>query len=241
MIGGTKYTPDWPGYLVRLIDRALEDEVHTMFLLIPEGNVGTRNPIKPEEAVPGSKGVARAKAMARRVAAEVLRIYDRTEPVAADSIAYAHTYVQVGKNSYDPAQLPMVKEIVKIYREKGDKAPELLEYPMKHQEALRINANLSRPEFFNLRISGIRLGEIAFVGIPGEPFACIGMDIKAASPIARTVVTACTNGHEGYYPDEESYNEPGYSYERAASPFASDCSRILKEGALAVLEELKQS
>ena len=237
MIGGTKYTPDWPGYVVRLLDKALDD-VNSMFLLGPEGDVGTRNAINPEESVPGTKGIGRAKAFARRLAAEVLRIYDLTQPVACESIAFAHKYVQIGKNSYDPAQLPMVEEIVKIYREKGDKAPELQQFPMKHQEALRIKANLTRPEFFNLRISGIRLGEIAFVGIPGEPFACIGMDIKAASPIAKTVVTACTNGHEGYYPDAASYNEPGYSYERASSPFASDCAKILTEGALDVLNQL---
>ena len=241
MIGGTKFTPDWPGYLVHALNRVLDGEVHTMFLLGAEGNVGTRNAITPEVGVPGSKGVARAKAMARRVAAEVLRIYDTTKPVASDSIAYAHKYVQVGKNSYDPAQLPMVEEIVKIYHEKGIKAEELKEYPMKAQEALRIKANLTRPEFFNLRISGLRLGEIALVGIPGEPFSSIAFDIKAASPIPLTVVNACTNGSEGYYPDEQSYQEPGYSYERAASPFASNCAAVLTEGALKVLEELKQS
>ena len=240
MIGGTKYTPDWPGYLVRLLDRTLDNEVNTMFLLGAEGNVGGRNAIYPEKGVPGAKGPGRAKAFARRLAAEVLRVYDRTQPVASDSIAFAHKYVQIGKNSYDPAQLPMVEEIVKIYREKGEKAPELLEYPLHYREALRIKANLSRPEFFNLRISGIRLGDIVFIGIPGEPFACIGMDIKGESPVPLTVVTACTNGHEGYYPDVESYNEPGYSYERATSPFASDCSIILKEGSLAVIEQLKK-
>lgn len=240
MIGGTKFTPDWPGYLVRLVDRALENEVHTMFLLGPEGNVGTRNPMDPSIGVPGTKGVARAKAMARRVAAEVLRLYDMTTPVESDSIAFAHKYVQVGKNSYDPEQLPMVEELVKIYREKGEAAEELKNYPMHYREALRIKANLSRPEFFDLRISGIRLGDIAFVGIPGEPFASIGLDIKAASPIARTVVTACTNGHEGYYPDEDSYNETGYSYERAVSPFASNCAQVLTEGALDVLKQLQK-
>lgn len=238
MIGGTKYTPDWPGYVVRILDNALEN-VHTMFLLGPEGDVGSVNRINPELNVPGEKGPGRAKAMGRRLAAEVLRIYDTTQPVASDSIAYAHKYVQIGKNSYDPAQLPMVEEIVKIYREKGIRAEELNAFPMKAQEALRIKANLSRPEFFNLRISGVRLGEIAFVGIPGEPFACIGMDIKAASPIPHTVVNACTNGHEGYYPDAASYNEPGYSYERASSPFASDCAKVLTEGALDVLNQLK--
>lgn len=239
MIGGTKYTPDWPGYVVHILDNALEN-VHTMFLLGPEGNIGTVNRINPEQHVPGEKSPGRAKAMGRRLAAEVLRIYDITKPVASDSIAYAHKYVQIGKNAYDPADLPMVEEIVRIYKEKGIKAEELKQYPMRPQEALRIKANLSRPEFFNLRISGVRLGEIAFVGIPGEPFACIGMDIKAASPIPLTVVHACTNGHEGYYPDADSYNEPGYSYERAASPFASNCAKILTEGALEVLSAMAE-
>lgn len=62
---------------------------------------------------------------------------------------------------------------------------------------------------------------IAFVGIPGEPFACIGMDIKVASPIARTFVTACTNGREGYYPDAASYDE-GYIYVKHHGSIISD-------------------
>jgi hypothetical protein len=54
-----------------------------------------------------------------------------------------------------------------------------------------------------------------------------------------TVVTACTNGYEGYYPNAQAYNEPGYSYEKCASPFAPDCAAILIEGAVSVLKELQ--
>lgn len=236
MIGGTKYSPDWPGYLVTTLDRALEDKVHTMFLLGVEGDLNHRNFFHPAL---GLKGVENAKSAARKLAGAVLQVYDLAEPVAADTLRCAHKYVKIGKNTYDPAQLPMVEEIVKIYREKGDKAPELLEYPMKHQEALRIKANLTRPEFFNLRISGLRLGDIAIIGIPGEPFASVGMDIVDKSSFPMTMVLACTNGYEGYYPNTQAYNEPGYSYEKCASPFAPDCSTVLIEGAAAVLEELK--
>lgn len=235
-IGGTKYTPDWPGYLVNVLNGALEGQVHTMFLLGAEGNCGTRNAMNPD---PTPKGVERAKKFARRVAGAILRVYDTAEPMQCDVLRCAHKYVQIGKNDYDPAQLPMVEEIVKIYREKGDKAPELSAFPMKHQEALRIKANLSRPEFFNLRISGIRIGDLAVIGIPGEPFSTIGMEIIEKSDFPMTLVLACTNGHEGYYPDAKAYTEPGYSYERASSPFAADCGPVLIKGALAVLNELK--
>ena len=235
MIGGNFFTPDWPGYLVTTLDRALEGNVHTMFLLGAEGDLNHRNFFNPVRL----KGVENAKYAARKVAGAVLQVYDLAKPVASDTLRYAYKYVQVGKNTYDPADLPMVEEIVKIYREKGDKAPELLEYPMKHQEALRIKANLSRPEFFNLRVTGLRIGDIAFIGIPGEPFASIGMEIAEKSGMPMTLVTACTNGYEGYYPNAQAYKEPGYSYEKCASPFAPDCSTILIEGAMAVLEELK--
>jgi hypothetical protein len=189
---------------------------------------------------PRVKGIALAKSFARKVAGAALRVYDYAQPVASDVLRFAHTYVKVGKNDYDPAQLPMVEEIVRIYREKGDKAPELKQFPMNHTEALRIKANLSRPEYFNLRISGLRIGDVAFVGIPGEPFASIGMEIADMGSLSMTVVTACTNGHEGYYPDAQAYQESGYSYERASSPFASNCAEVLCKGARTVLAELEK-
>ncbi len=236
MIGGNLFSPDWPGYLVNTLDRALDGEVHTMFLLGAEGDCATRFALP--DRMP--KGVAKAKAFARRVAGAVLRVYDLAEPAACDTLRVAHKYVQVGKNLYDPAQLPMVEELVKIYRERGEKDPELNKYPdLNYREALRIKANLARPEFFNLRISGVRLGDIAFIGIPGEPFASIGLDIVAKSTMPMTVVTACTNGYEGYYPDAQAYKEPGYSYEKATSPFAPNCAEVLIQGAMDVLEQLQ--
>jgi len=236
MIGGNLYTPDWPGYLVSTLDAALEGKVNTMFLLGAEGDLNHRNFYNPRL---GLKGTENAKSAARMLAGAVLRVYDLAKPVACDTLRIAHKYVQVGKNTYNPDDLPMVEEIVKLYREKGDKAPELQNYPMKHQEALRIKANLARPEFFNLRISGVRIGDIVFIGIPGEPFASIGLDIVAKSNLPMTVVTACTNGYEGYYPDAQAYKEPGYSYEKSASPFAPNCAEILIRGAVDVLEQLQ--
>ena len=238
-VGGRYFCPDWPGYLVDQVNAALEGKVEAMFLLGCEGNCGTRNAIAPVKRPP--KGVGLAKFMARQLTGVALQIYDRAKPVAADCVRVAHTHVQIGKNAWDPEKLPQVEELVKLYREGGEHAPGLDKYPELHyREALRIHANLSRPEFFNLRISGVRIGDVSFVGIPGEPFSTIGMDIAAQSPAPMTVVTACTNGHEGYYPDVKAYGEPGYCYEKATSPFAADCATHLISGALEVLNQLNK-
>ena len=171
------------------------------------------------------KGVDVAKRMARIIAGEVLKIYDGAKEIPSGKIAYFTKDVQIGKNSYDPADLPEAEKIREIYLEKGNKAPELKEYKLNVPEALRILANLKRPEFFNLRVHALQIGNIAFVGYPGEPFTKIGMDVRDNSHMDMTVVTACTNGGEGYYPSAEAFAVAGY--ERSASPFASNCAEIM--------------
>ena len=223
VIGGTKYNADWPGYLVGNLNGAFGNEVETMVLLGAEGDSNHINAFLPKGTP--RKGVEVSKRMARIIAGEVLKIYDGAKDVPSGKLAFYTKDVQVGKNAYDPADVPIAEEMRAIYLEKGNKAPELQNYKLNVPEALRILANLKRPEFFNLRIHALQIGNIAFVGYPGEPFTAIGMAVKDHSKMDMTIVTACTNGGEGYYPDAAAFAEAGY--ERSASPFASNCAEIL--------------
>ena len=36
------------------------------------------------------------------------------------------------------------------------------------------------PEFYPLRLTAIKIGDIAFLGVPGEPFTSLGIEIKKA-------------------------------------------------------------
>ena len=55
-----------------------------------------------------------------------------------------------------------------------------------------------------------RMGEAAFVGLPGEPFVEIGLAIKAGSPFPLTTVFALCNGVTGYVPLAEHFDHGGY-------------------------------
>lgn len=236
VIGGTKYCADWPGYLAANLNGAFGGEVETMVLLGAEGDSNHINAFLPKGSP--RKGVEVSKRMARILAGEVLKVYDSAKAVESDKVAFYTKDVQIGKNAYDPADVPIAQEMRQIYLEKGNKAPELKNYKLNVPEALRIIANLSRPEFFNLRIHALQIGNIAFVGFPGEPFTAIGRAIKENSKMDMTIVTACTNGGEGYYPDAAAFAEAGY--ERSASPFASNCAEILIEAGNALTGEMKK-
>jgi len=56
----------------------------------------------------------------------------------------------------------------------------------------------------------IRLGELAIVGIPGEMFAALGLQIRRLSPFRHTIVVGLANDEIGYIPDREGYDLGGY-------------------------------
>ncbi len=72
----------------------------------------------------------------------------------------------------------------------------------------------------------IRIGDVAFVGFPAEPFSEIGMRIARDSNVPRTLPLSNTNGKEGYFPTEDQLCRGGYEVEMFKStydqPYADD-------------------
>ena len=86
------------------------------------------------------------------------------------------------------------------------------------------------------QLQGIRLGPVALVGIPGEPFTEISQEIAARSPFPHTLFSGYSNGGFSYLPVREAYAEGGYEVE--TSPFAPGAAEIVVEESLKMLAEL---
>jgi hypothetical protein len=54
------------------------------------------------------------------------------------------------------------------------------------------------------------IGDIAFVGVPGECFGLLGTEIKRRSPFRYTYVIGVANDYIGYIPDNQAYDLGGY-------------------------------
>ena len=94
------------------------------------------------------------------------------------------------------------------------------------------------PDDFALRVSAVSVGDIALVGIPGEPFSDIGRDLKEAPGWPLVLPCCCTNGYEGYFPPMNAY-ENG-SYETRSSIFRSGVAEAISGAGLELLETMKQ-
>jgi hypothetical protein len=89
---------------------------------------------------------------------------------------------------------------------------------------------------FPWQLQGIRLGPVALLCIPGEPFTEINQEICARSPFPITLFSGYSNGTFSYLPVRSAYAEGGYEVE--TSPFAPGAAEIVVEEAVRMLNEL---
>ncbi len=67
-----------------------------------------------------------------------------------------------------------------------------------------------RPATRRIEMQAIRIGDAVFVGVPGEVFSEIGLEIKNRSPLQKTFVAGIVNGRYGYMPTAKEFVEGGY-------------------------------
>ncbi len=90
-------------------------------------------------------------------------------------------------------------------------------------------------------IQGIRIGDLALIGLPGEVFVETGLKIKsrARSRGMKGIVVELANDYLGYMPTDQAFSEGGYEVGVARSlGFGPGLERSLLEGADAVMRDL---
>ena len=102
-------------------------------------------------------------------------------------------------------------------------------------EANRMDGLRNAPESFPLHLMGLRVGDVALLGIPGEPFGRAGVEIRKA-PDWELILPSCTsNGYEGYFPMMECYEEGGYEA-RSSRYKAGTAEQIIAESTTLLAE-----
>ena len=85
------------------------------------------------------------------------------------------------------------------------------------------------------------IGEVALVGVPGELFTGLGVDLKERSPFLHTYVVSLANDWMGYLPDREAHTLGGYQTWMGLHSYAEEGTgeRMVDE-CLRMLQQLQQ-
>ncbi len=94
------------------------------------------------------------------------------------------------------------------------------------------------PTPVKVRVQVMRLGDMAIVSMPGEPFAEIGVAIKKASPFAITMFCGYSSGEGGdYMPTAPEFALGGYEVQR--TPYGEGAAEKLIAETVALYLELR--
>ncbi|MBR5445757.1 MAG: hypothetical protein IKV57_06530 [Clostridia bacterium] len=239
-VGGNKFCADYPGFVRRTLEGALQGEkdgkgVHVVYFNGAQGDTNHID-IHARRRLPSP---GHAEHMGRVIAGAVLAVYSYTEPVACDRIRYGQKTAEVASNRGTPEQVAAAKELVKFHKEDPGKFGEVYK-GMLHATVLgEANAWIRHefgPDFFGLYLTSVAVGDVAFVGLPGEPFTDIGRGIKNGSAFPVTIPCCCANGYQGYFPMADAYAEGGY--EARSSNFRAGVAEALIETGVALTKEM---
>lgn len=244
-VGGEYISADYMGYVCSIIENSVPN-TKCIFLLGAQGDVNHVNvsPTEGEAAI--SKidfdGVPRsiklAEHMGRIIAGAVLSVCSITEKVNADKIAYASKKVELPSNKEND-RLEEARYIYEMYT--SGRAHELpykeMELTTAVAEAKRIVRLENGPDHFTFFLSAIKIGELVFAGIGGEPFVEIGRRICDESPFKNTVLCCLTNSAGGYIPTSNAYAEGGYEARGCVLKKGGD--DIMIKGMSELLNEIK--
>jgi len=89
-------------------------------------------------------------------------------------------------------------------------------------------------------LHGIRIGSVALIGFPGEPFAETGVRVREASPFPYTHMAGYSNGVTGYVPTAEEFERGGYEPQWATA-YTSEAASVLEREAAGLLTDLADS
>ena len=245
-VGGSLISADWPGFTRRFVEKAIEN-TKCICLNGMQGDVNHVN-VHPtggdfndmfNDFDGCSRGYGHARHIGRVLAGAVMQVYDKVNYVESDEIKFLKEDVDIPSNMPTAEELPLARKYVELHRTGKDS-----EIPYKGMMLTTVVAEAERmlqlehgPEFFTLPITVVKIGKIAFVGLPGEPFTGIGRAVKDTEGYDLILPCCCTNHSAGYFPMTDAYTEGGY--EARGSRFKAGVADRVIEKSKEMLKKLK--
>ncbi len=231
----TTVSADWPGALANEIRLQFGDTLLPLVLNGPCGNINPWDPWDPHYV----RDHVRDGRLLADTATRVVESLDYTDDVPLDW----HTEnIGLPWRRINPADVQNAKQYLsehpqafwsdesrKSIAQEWTYAATLVDFDERRQE---------QPDY-DYEIQVFRIGDIAIVSLPGEPFVEIGLKIKLDSPLERTFVLSCPQWWEcAYLPTLKAFERGGYETGDWLAPFVPESLDMIGDAALKVLRKM---
>jgi hypothetical protein len=189
-MGGDQASADLAYTVERLVQDVHSEQTLVFWASGASGNINHYDLMDPER-FRREKGPHESARIGTIIAAEVLRSYLRLETLRHAPLISAREVVTLDYHPEKTASL-------------GARMEDSPRYFDGEVDVVRRGEHFG----FEAEVQIIALGnELAWVGLPGEMFVELGLNLKNGSPFRYTMVHSISNGSIGYVPNLRSYSE----------------------------------
>ena len=196
------YSADYPGYLAESIKRVKGKDYISLFCNGCCGNVtqvdyriGFPSTFQECQRIGYILGVSAMEAM------------QNSTPLQGDIVAASREMVPLDRIDISDERLEWAKKLMKIVEKEGMPPIQADGMPDAYYAKSWIEMREKQDIIDSAEVMVIRIGDLAFVGLPGEIFNEFGIDIKEKSPCLNTIITGNTNDKRAYFPTKVSFTQ----------------------------------
>jgi len=227
--GGTLISADYPGHLTHVLHSVFGKELTVLF---GTGTCGDINHIDVH-----TTGEFRRMEHPRRIgtilAGEVIKVMSRMQQFDSEvSVQGALREVDLPYRQVTADEIAAARAVLEDA--KTPKPSTFRPDRLRAQRTVTLNEMTESSRL--TEVQTLRLKDTVIVGVPGEVFVELGLEIKHRSPAMYTLVLELANDAIGYLPTAKAFTEGGY--EVSSSLYDPNAGDILVEKALETIEQV---
>jgi hypothetical protein len=196
------YSADYPGYLGESIKRVKGDDYMPLFF---NGCCGNVTQVDYRVGFPDT--YQECQRIGYMLGVSALEAIKSEKPIASDVIAVSKEMVPLKRMAITDEQFEWAQAILRKVEKEGMPPLQADGIPDAQYAKDWVEMRRYQDVVDSLEVMVIRIGDAAFVGLPGEMFTEFGMDIKAKSPCKNTMVMGLANDEKGYFPTRVSFTQ----------------------------------
>ncbi|MBM4085253.1 MAG: hypothetical protein FJ272_10725 [Planctomycetes bacterium] len=209
--------PDWPGLWPAEVSKLLGGQCVALVANGACGNVHHTNHLDPTYRADVHRFVACLTETAKR-------ILPGLKPVEATPLKWASRTLRIPMRTLPPEEVSAARKLLSDHPEPmwaSDRKDNIrwdwvyalatLDLARQLDASLRVESlRQERQSWYDYEIQALRVGGLALIAWPGEPFVEAQLEVKKNSPAAHTFVAHMSNDSAGYQPTREAFQRGGY-------------------------------
>ncbi|MBI4908217.1 MAG: neutral/alkaline non-lysosomal ceramidase N-terminal domain-containing protein [Acidobacteria bacterium] len=224
---------DYFGEFARLMKERLaaEGASPAFVAALSNGTSGDVNNINFHNADPRREPMEKIRIVAGKLADSAMKAYRETKYSGVARIGMEERELPLRYRKPTAAQLERAQQYLA--------EPDEKKLPARAKAYAERAIELSKaPEFADVLLQTMRIGDLGIAAIPCEVFTETGLAIKAKSPLRTTFTMELANGHYGYLPTPEQHELGGYETWLGTNRLEKEASRKITAALLEMFGRL---